>query len=452
VCNKELYEKCKVFTVNALSLLRNKMKQGETLPFIPQRKIIIKELSDSGAQWSESFDKTLSFILFIDQHEKEIMTLTDYEACEKLLYKDPVISVQLNAMFGTVDESGRIDAKHILFSILHDIVLKTENFDFNEEEFNISYSRVENSLYSDKLKFRLIAPLENFRCDVEEIDLGEGIRIVKLSKPELEELWSITISPQIYNKIFDVRFALEKVYEKDKVAPSTEFSPQFDIKSQRAAVKEEFDSVVTALRIFKAGAVGFNFLQDIPISWIPYGGVSTLGGHGKPLILGPRYHLSGEDVKEFVNFWSNFKEAKTKNFWFLDEVTRRFNFAYEKGNLEDKLIDYIICFESMLLENDDELSYRLSLRVAVLIEENKEKRKEIFSDMRDAYKVRSRIVHGASKEKIRKLVKERFTDLETLISKVEEYLRHSIKTIIDLLRQGLGRKEIIKKLDEKILG
>ena len=56
----------------------------------------------------------------------------------------------------------------------------------------------------------------------------------------------------------------------------------------------------------------------------------------------------------------------------------------------------MVAFEAIFLKGDEqqELSYKLSLRAAYLLAENARERKDIFDFMHLAYKARSKIVHG----------------------------------------------------------
>lgn len=84
---------------------------------------------------------------------------------------------------------------------------------------------------------------------------------------------------------------------------------------------------------------------------------------------------------------------------FLDMPLRYFNYAHMRERPEDKLIDYIIAFESLFIKEMGELSYRLSLGVAAFLGANLDEKGEIFTLMRKAYKLRSDIVHGSSYSK-----------------------------------------------------
>lgn len=124
----------------------------------------------------------------------------------------------------------------------------------------------------------------------------------------------------------------------------------------------------------------------------------------------------------------------------LNEALRRFNSAYH-GELEDRLIDQMIAFESLYIADYKELGYKLALRTAFLLGK---KRTKIFNDMRKAYDLRGNVVHGSKQVKDYKLGE--------IIPKTEEYLRQSIRRFLLLLLQGHSLKQIREHLlDENIL-
>lgn len=74
---------------------------------------------------------------------------------------------------------------------------------------------------------------------------------------------------------------------------------------------------------------------------------------------------------------------------------RRFDSAYERYSDEDKLIDLWIAFEALLLpDGQTELSYRASMRIALLTAEEGHERGEAFRLARRSYSCRSKVLHG----------------------------------------------------------
>jgi len=127
----------------------------------------------------------------------------------------------------------------------------------------------------------------------------------------------------------------------------------------------------------------------------------------------------------------------------LQVALSRFHSSY-RGEPEERIIDQMIAFEAICLEGEQELQYRLALRVACLLGGDAKTRNSIFKDMRNAYRLRSAIVHGSH----RMAQKE----LEDILPKSEEYLRQSIRKFLLLLFQGYEFKRIREHLlDQNIM-
>jgi len=97
----------------------------------------------------------------------------------------------------------------------------------------------------------------------------------------------------------------------------------------------------------------------------------------------------------------------------------------------EKLIEYAIALESLFLDDSDsrtELSYRLALRAARLLEEDLESRRSCFQTIRDLYDFRSRIAHGGSLEELKSVKQER---LESVLLKCPSIVSKSIRALLE---------------------
>jgi hypothetical protein len=181
--------------------------------------------------------------------------------------------------------------------------------------------------------------------------------------------------------------------------------------------------------------------QNIPTEFgYLYGFIDLAKSKVNDISNKPIYRLDESDVPLVNEIMRNIHAClKSTKYRSLDETLRKFNSSYY-GNLEDRLIDQMIAFESLYISDDKELSYKLSLRTAFFLSR---KRRETFTIMKKAYDLRGHIVHGQEQ------VDE--SKLEKTIPKTEEYLRQSIQKFLRLSSKGKSLKEIRDKLDENIL-
>jgi hypothetical protein len=154
---------------------------------------------------------------------------------------------------------------------------------------------------------------------------------------------------------------------------------------------------------------------------------------------GGKYELSAGEVPQFLELWHLLEEGNAP----FDFSIRRFNLAFDRGLLTDRIVDLVIAAESLFLSDLDEdyrgeLRFRFALRAAKFIEHQSYSEHDVFRVMRRAYDARSAIVHGGSPKDTR-LPDDQFAKLPTFIDAIEELVRLG-------LRKGLAMKEAGKKM------
>jgi hypothetical protein len=124
--------------------------------------------------------------------------------------------------------------------------------------------------------------------------------------------------------------------------------------------------------------------------------------------------------------------------------------AYERVLPEDRLIDYAIALEALLLRGDEhqELAYRLALRGSALLGETPDARVEIFSRLRTAYSIRSDVVHGGSPP-ARVSVGSAQTSFHQFVEEIGGDVRSGVRKML-VLTESTEEVEVISRLDEKI--
>lgn len=149
-----------------------------------------------------------------------------------------------------------------------------------------------------------------------------------------------------------------------------------------------------AFRIFKAGSLTFRYeahYHEDRFSAREYG-----RGRSPHVISqsGSAYSLTDTEIGEFKAMWPPFKSLMDDEHHYLQLPVRRLLSGGDRPNLEDSLVDYVIGLESLLLTSGGELSFRFSVRGAVILSDNPGDRPDNFKSMRDLYGLRSNIVHG----------------------------------------------------------
>jgi hypothetical protein len=197
------------------------------------------------------------------------------------------------------------------------------------------------------------------------------------------------------------------------------------------------DDILSALRLFKytqIRAAGLVKWTDSP--WLAGGTEYRVLGQWP---YGGKFELSAGDVPHFLELWHLLEEGATR-FGFS---IHRFNLAFDRGLLADRIVDLVIAAEALLLGDLDEnyrgeLRFRFALRAAKFIEHKSYSEQEVFRVMRQAYDARSAIVHGGSPKETR-LPGNQSADLRTFIDAIEDLVRLG-------LRKALSMKEDGKKM------
>ena len=123
--------------------------------------------------------------------------------------------------------------------------------------------------------------------------------------------------------------------------------------------------------------------------------------------------------------------------------------SYEQDTVEDRILDLIICLEALLLENEAELRYKISLRTALFLELYSTKRNQVFHLVNQGYGVRNKVGHGEEVGKIK--INNKEISLQDLVKELEQICRLSITKFIEKeIDNKRKRQKLLQNLDDKI--
>lgn len=262
-------------------------------------------------------------------------------------------------------------------------------------------------------------------------------------KVEFLELQRFSVGDTPPLDITDISHVVEVTYHKRR-----------GIVSDKPRFRENFEDVITALRLYKHGSVNFNVIAEESDLWQPASVKSY--GYGKSDYkrpLGPKYALTSSEVKGFKHVFRKYTKFQQRNrkspTEYLNIAIRRFNLGVSETEVEDKVIDFMISFEAMFLENQGELTFKLSNRIAILLGKTKDERKIIREIMKESYGWRGAIVHGKKKREL-KIMKNSISEKD-LVIKIEDLLRRSILGFIGLNEKNKSHETIVENLDFGLL-
>ena len=442
--NIEFYEKTRVFLISATKLLISALNKGEQIPsFTVKEHKVFREKPNCIAHTITDCAKQ-DYITFIYNHIKELESLPEYNKCLEVMRADPTISKHLaQGIVGTwyTNYSSSMPWNYLEYFLLKQHVLHSEKSEFDDEAFDSMYFDLEKFFYSDFIELKVFSPLHNFSSEIDDFDLGNGLRIRKININERDQLLNeneMFQNRRLLNYFHPPEYAMELIFQTEKLLETPKIcSPP---PSSCINVIELFNNLVTALRLFKESTVLFSMLKIIPV--LDVHNIESVSSNflaSSNLLyrksLGQTYILRETEINEFQHFWNKFDNLNQSTKFSM--AIRRFNYGYERDRSEDKLLDYMIAFEALFSKTDDNtsnISHKLSIRVARLLKSEYEE-KETIKRMKRFYGKRSGVVHGDELELDREVV-----------NNVEKYLRESIMLFGERL-ESEEHNDIISHLD-----
>jgi len=431
--NKQLYEEYKSVCISAFKMLKEFSNKETAFPSSIEEKLTFDE---SGA-FRTSYVEKPNLYHFINLNDKALLNLPEFK-----LFSDYINSDKRLKLLRNIDEN---QAQHVPFSaffnFLSGLAKKTGSFKFRIQTFNKLYKEYEDYLYLDPIKYQCFCILVNFQSDKGKIKLNDGLIIKKISNNERRRIWRMGTVLE-----FDMLLIKWILQVQVNVTRGQRFTYQLP--------SEFFNDLIITLRLFKGGVIGYKHLYSYCLSsWDD----SMRASFGEKNFSGKMYTLSKSEVYKFKKWWEEFKRMKgLKIKKEIETAIKRFNYAYDRVNLEDKLIDYIIALESLLLMGEPEKKFKFALRGAFLLGKEIKNQKERYSYMKkakeflsEAYDLRNKIVHGAKGLKNKVIINNEEIPIQEFIEAIEEYLRKSIK-IFFKISDRQGKEEILRELDDAI--
>lgn len=382
-------------------------------------------------------------------NDEWLCSLPDYHTCVEQLKSDVVFGPHLNRLVGTNMSASRIEASHIMKSIIYAMLDDEGHLAFTDEQFDGKWQELISFFSTDRFAYKMVAPLPHLVVPAFPLRLNNNLVLDRLTNDEVTRCYQVgVIRPSSLQYPFidgEVAVGIRRTTFLPKLIQSNE-DPHESPKTtdegsfgNRPSIRNDLiiDDVLLALRLFKhtqictAGCVSWT-----DALWLK-GGTSYRVLRQWP--YGRKFELSESEVPKFLELWRLLEEGTTR-FGFS---IHRFNLAFDRGLLDDRIVDMVIAAEALFLSDLDEkyrgeLRFRFALRAAKFIEHPNYSEHDIFRVMRRAYDARSAIVHGGSPDDTR-LPDNQTASLPTFIDVIESLVRLG-------LRKALSMKEDGKKL------
>jgi len=299
------------------------------------------------------------------------------------------------------------------------------------------YQMMENYFYSDKNRVVVFVHLEGFVSDAEVLDLGGGWSISRISPHQYNELLTDGLLEDVHHVS---RHALTWQLEVSKVIVKN--NEEFDCPAEYQRYQATAREIISALRLFKVGNIGYRRILRWFIGWKSKG--RSVSKSYMKAFWGKPYSLETSELGDFRTLLDLLR--KTPLDPPLELAMKRLNDAVERQDAFDMILDYMIAFEALFLFKRDKKKPVLPSRVAALIHTNDVEKKVVRKDMESAYDLRNSIAHGDTKAETRKVLHEIGCSKRDFAGLIGDYLRRAIKGYLIYLSKNLGKKQIIEKL------
>jgi hypothetical protein len=295
----------------------------------------------------------------------------------------------------------------------------------------------------DSLTLRLIS------CFLKELK-GEPLRhLARVGLDGIElEIATLKLAPGIVlrrpSKDIETEFPLAPLATWNSPFLQPEISAILEVEAKatnQITIMEKIDSILKTLKLFKVATIKPIILLIVSEAIIPplFGEIFLIN-----IITQPKfpYTIKQEDEERLKNFWKMI-EKPLINLHSLTQIPRRelehlffANTFYEdallrEGRFEEKVTRVVMGLEALLLAEQDELSYRLSLRTAKLLGLLGFDAIDVKKRVSDAYKIRSKYAHGKLLPKNKEeSITKKYGGQQAFLHSLLNYLRLLIITML----------------------
>jgi len=269
-------------------------------------------------------------------------------------------------------------------------------------------------------EFTIAGRLHGVNLEIDLIELEPNISLIRLNEndinerqPLINDLFSISSIPTIRDySDSNVEIRIKKSY---KIVPNIEGS-YFDTNNEAESdLQLKLDNVVKAIKLYHPG--NYQIYPMSVCSPLMFGIESAQSRTSEPRAISAFNNVifSNADIDSLRKTFYIVRESMSDDN-VLKRSFLRFLIGIDEPRPEERLVDFVIAWESLLLtvngtDNHSELNYRFSLNgasvsVAVNNTLDFDSFKNAFNLMKGAYDIRSTIVHGGDKEAISKKIKK----------------------------------------------
>ncbi len=395
----------------------------------------------------DHFDYGDTGITSFGAHGEQVTRKTWYRSWVKLTQLISKMSEYDTVLKGLKSEFGndsQIEShlRAFISRLVRELLNNPATADEAIDEIVTNFSR---NLQDEPVRYRVKAAIMGVAIESEKTGLSprDGILLRRPEKEDLEveatesSYWGTRpLSPQ----------------------PSAILTMELMAKSGRE-VQDQLERAISILRLFGIGSVVWSSYQMSSDSVTdPFGSASMHSGRQTQAL--ETYLLANDDLPRLRKFWQACEKTMPVGFYDLGQTTtdsltigynRYVDSLLQNGLLERRVANSVMGLEALFLKGSEvqELTYRLTIRVAKFLGLLGYDSRQVRSGLIDAYRVRNLFAHGSQLDKKEKhRIESKYKDVRNLLNQTLDYLRTSL---VASILTGVKKNELVDQVDESLI-
>lgn len=347
----------------------------------------------------------------------------EFQVCEEAMRADPLIGHSVDQLVGSVLSASALKAPIAIIQLLGQSIIDGQ---VSTVALERELEQLREYFLSQTVERRFFVGVFGVRIIDEQIDLPGGVRLRSMGSNDIESLIQTGVGetselglffPGEHRTVAGLPDMIAEVrYQIPVWRPEDIDLPHFD-RSVLPDMHRIGEQVLTTLALLTNAPVARTGVIVEDLHWFN-NGRSWSAHPQRTAVSAAVAQLGQSDVERLVEVYEQLASEGVTNRKNLELALRRFVLALSRTRDDDRLIDLVIAGEALLLKKRSKLLLQLAQRAAALAEGTTLSPREVFDRMRDAYRVRSNVVHGedVAADKLKTTRIELEADLRVLLT------------------------------------
>jgi hypothetical protein len=365
----------------------------------------------------------------------EAIQLPSWRIVLETFQRDPRLRGQVDTLVGTARGATRFE----IVTAGHLVLPRPEEVADLQGAFLRRYKKLDAFLAAEQFEFAEVWLLPGFSSSEIPIRLEPHLELDRMSDDELAAAldtqlmpWGFGISAPLLFPEESQQACMRYRFRLPKVLGDRDLNDA-DFQQREQNLTEIRETLQQALALLFQDPVAIAGRMSLDVNPM-FGRRVAL----QPLALTRsqrtrRLELDTSMVAELIKAWDQLRRPGQHKS--IGLALRRLSYQAGRERIEDELVDILVAAEALYLSDvgHEELGFRLALRAAALSDPSKlgMTRREVFDTTKNAYKVRSKIVHGDVPRAADLNVKGAPVALTDFVQVIENIVRQALREAVE---------------------